>query len=203
MLRLWFPVLTQDRVHEQYFPPVHVWREFGVVDFGFLRLLVALDEDLADANWATAVPQALLHGFTCVGTNTDASVTECVNHQTSRRAKVVGVRIENIYFLPRVRLLSFLSDLVLMMGERCKLVLGRITVLTPTRVIDCIHVVSWSHLLGTNFSKPRDQLKPPAHDTAQHPPIRTYSTAPKSSHDTILHNVLQVQEFHGQSQEIN
>lgn len=50
MLRLWLPVLTQDRVHEQYFSPVHVWREFGVVDFGFLRLLVALDEDLADAN---------------------------------------------------------------------------------------------------------------------------------------------------------
>lgn len=72
MLSLW--LLTEDGVHEQHFPPVHVWREFGIVDFGFLRLLIALDEDLADADWTTAVPEALLHGFTCVGTNTDASV---------------------------------------------------------------------------------------------------------------------------------
>lgn len=50
MLCLWLPVLTQDGVHEQHFSPVHIWREFGVVDFGFLRLLVALDEDLANAN---------------------------------------------------------------------------------------------------------------------------------------------------------
>lgn len=48
MLSLW--LLTQDGVHQQHFSPVHVWREFGVVDFGFLRLLVTLDEDLADAN---------------------------------------------------------------------------------------------------------------------------------------------------------
>lgn len=48
MLSLW--LLTQDGVHEQHFPPVHVWREFGVVDFGFLRLLIALDEDLANAD---------------------------------------------------------------------------------------------------------------------------------------------------------
>lgn len=72
MLSLW--LLTQDGVHEQHFSPVYVWRELGVVDFGFLRLLVALDEDLADANWATAVPEALLHGFTWAETNTDASV---------------------------------------------------------------------------------------------------------------------------------
>lgn len=62
MLSLW--LLTQDGVHKQHFSPVDIWRELGVVDFGFLRLLVALDEDLADANWATAVPEALLHGFT-------------------------------------------------------------------------------------------------------------------------------------------
>lgn len=72
MLRLW--LLTQDGVHEQHFSPVHVWRELGVVDFGFLRLLVALDEDLADANRATAVPEALLHGFACAETNTGAGV---------------------------------------------------------------------------------------------------------------------------------
>lgn len=73
MLCLW--LLTQDGVHEQHFPPVHVWGELGIVDFGFLCLLVALDEDLANANGATAVPEALLHGFTCVETNADAAVT--------------------------------------------------------------------------------------------------------------------------------
>lgn len=41
MLSLW--LLTQDGIHEQHFSSVHVWRELGVVDFGFLRLLVTLD----------------------------------------------------------------------------------------------------------------------------------------------------------------
>lgn len=57
-------VLTEDGVHEQHLSSVHVWRKLGVVDFCFLRLLVALDEDLADADGAAAVPQTLLHGLT-------------------------------------------------------------------------------------------------------------------------------------------
>lgn len=55
---------AEDGVHEQDFSSVYVWGELGVVDFGFLRLLVALDEDLADAYGAAAVAQALLHGLT-------------------------------------------------------------------------------------------------------------------------------------------
>lgn len=67
-------LLTEDRVHEQDFPSVHIWGELGVVDFGFLRLLVALDEDLADSYGAAAVTEALLHGLTCDGTNSTRNI---------------------------------------------------------------------------------------------------------------------------------
>lgn len=55
---------TKDRVHEQHFSPVHIWGELGIVDLGFLCLLVTLDEDLADADGPTAVSEALFHGLT-------------------------------------------------------------------------------------------------------------------------------------------
>lgn len=54
---------TEDGVHEQHFSSVNIWRELGVVDLGFLCLLIALDEDLADADGAAAVPETLLHGL--------------------------------------------------------------------------------------------------------------------------------------------
>lgn len=41
-------LLTKDGVHQQHLSSVHVWRELGVIDFGFLCLLIALDKDLAD-----------------------------------------------------------------------------------------------------------------------------------------------------------
>ena len=40
-----------------------VWRELGVEDFGLIGVVVASDEDLADADGAAAVPQAVLHGL--------------------------------------------------------------------------------------------------------------------------------------------
>lgn len=55
---------TEDGVHEQHFSSVHIWRELGIVDFGFLRLLVTLDEDLANPDGAAAVTETLLHGLT-------------------------------------------------------------------------------------------------------------------------------------------
>lgn len=58
-------LLTEDGVHEQHFSSVHIRGELGIVDFGFLCLLVALNEDLADTNGAAAVSETLLHGFTC------------------------------------------------------------------------------------------------------------------------------------------
>lgn len=61
-------LLTKDGIHEQHFSSVHVWGELCIVDLGFLRLLVALDQDLADPDGAAAVPETLLHGFTCVET---------------------------------------------------------------------------------------------------------------------------------------
>lgn len=54
---------TKDGVHEQHFSSVHIWRELGIVDFGFLCLLVTLDEDLANSDGAAAVPETLLHGL--------------------------------------------------------------------------------------------------------------------------------------------
>lgn len=54
---------TEDGVHEQHFSSVHIWGELGVVDLGFLCLLIALDEDLANADGAAAVPETLLHGL--------------------------------------------------------------------------------------------------------------------------------------------
>lgn len=59
-------LLTEDGVHEQHFSSVHIWRELGVVHFGFLRLLVTLDKDLADPDGAAAVAETLLHGLTWV-----------------------------------------------------------------------------------------------------------------------------------------
>lgn len=55
---------TKDGIHEQHFSPVHIWRELGVVDLGFLCLLITLDEDLANADGAAAVPESLLHSLT-------------------------------------------------------------------------------------------------------------------------------------------
>lgn len=55
---------TKDGIHEQHFPSVYIWRELGIVDLGFLCLLVTLDEDLADSDGAAAVPETLLHGLT-------------------------------------------------------------------------------------------------------------------------------------------
>lgn len=59
-------LLTEDGVHEQHFPSVHIRRELGVVHFGFLCLLVTLDKDLADPDGAAAVAESLLHGLTWV-----------------------------------------------------------------------------------------------------------------------------------------
>lgn len=67
-------LLTEDGIHEQHFSPVHIWGELGVVDLGFLCLFVALDEDLADADGAAAVPKTLLHGLTCWGTPHKAGI---------------------------------------------------------------------------------------------------------------------------------
>lgn len=55
---------TKDGVHEQHFSSVHIWRELGIVDLGFLCLLITLDEDLADADGAAAVSETLLHSLT-------------------------------------------------------------------------------------------------------------------------------------------
>lgn len=55
---------TKDGVHEQHFSSVHIWRELGIVDLGFLCLLITLDEDLANPDGAAAVPETLLHGLT-------------------------------------------------------------------------------------------------------------------------------------------
>lgn len=55
---------TEDGVHEQHFPPVNIWGELGIVDLGFLCLLITLNEDFADANGAAAVAETLLHGLT-------------------------------------------------------------------------------------------------------------------------------------------
>lgn len=57
-------VLTEDGIHEQHFSSVHVRRELGVVHFSPLCLFVTLDEDLANADGAAAVPESLLHGLT-------------------------------------------------------------------------------------------------------------------------------------------
>lgn len=59
-------LLTKDGVHEQHLSSVHIWRELGIVDFGFLCLLITLDKDLADPDGAAAVTETLLHSFTCV-----------------------------------------------------------------------------------------------------------------------------------------
>lgn len=64
---------TEDGVHEEDFSSVDVRRELGVVDLCFLRLLVALDEDLADSDGAAAVPETLLHGLPAPH-NADATV---------------------------------------------------------------------------------------------------------------------------------
>lgn len=78
-------LLTKDGVHEQHFSSVHIWRELGVEDLGFLCLLVALDEDLADADGAAAVPETLLHGLTYGGTRGDAaSIKELFGNQCAR-----------------------------------------------------------------------------------------------------------------------
>lgn len=56
-------LLTEDGVHKQHFSSVHIWRELGVVHFGFLCLLVTLDKDLANPDGAAAVAESLLHGL--------------------------------------------------------------------------------------------------------------------------------------------
>lgn len=51
----WEIELTENGVHEQHFSSVNIGWELGIVDFGFLGLLVTLDEYFADANGAAAV----------------------------------------------------------------------------------------------------------------------------------------------------
>lgn len=46
---------TEYWVHEQNLSPVDVWWELGVVHFGSLRLLVALYQDLPNADRSAAV----------------------------------------------------------------------------------------------------------------------------------------------------
>lgn len=58
-------LLTKDGIHEQHFSPVHIWGELGIVDLGFLRLLVTLDQNLANTDGAAAVPETLFHGLAC------------------------------------------------------------------------------------------------------------------------------------------
>lgn len=60
-----FVIRTEDGIHEQNLATTDVRREFGIVNFGFLGLLVALDEDFPDADGPAAVSQALLHGLPC------------------------------------------------------------------------------------------------------------------------------------------
>lgn len=60
-----FVIRTEDGIHKQNLAATDVRREFGVVNFGFLGLLIALDEDLPNADGPAAVPQALLHGLPC------------------------------------------------------------------------------------------------------------------------------------------
>lgn len=60
----WSTSLTQYRVHEQHLPATDVGGKLCIENFGFLSLLVALDQNLPNANRPTAVPQTLLHGFT-------------------------------------------------------------------------------------------------------------------------------------------
>lgn len=71
-------LLTKDRVHEQHFSSVHIRGELGIEDLGFLCLLITLDEDLANADGAAAVPETLLHGLTC-GETHNASCSEDVH----------------------------------------------------------------------------------------------------------------------------
>lgn len=50
-----------DRIHQQHLTPCNVVRKAGVHDFGDVRVRIRFDQNLADANGATAVAQSLLH----------------------------------------------------------------------------------------------------------------------------------------------
>lgn len=103
----------------------------------------------------------------------------------------------NHLFSPRAGLVSFISDLVLLTGERYKLSGTTVDPDPGNWVYTCSHLVSFArHILLLNHVI---NLNPPAQDTAQNPPIRTYSTPPQSNHDTILHNGLRAKEFHKHS----
>ena len=52
---LHLPPLTEDGIHEQDLSPVDIRGKLGIVHLGFLRLLVALDQNLPDANGPAAV----------------------------------------------------------------------------------------------------------------------------------------------------
>lgn len=54
---------AKDGVHEQHFSSVHIGGELGIIDLGFLGLLIALDQDFANTDRAAAVPETLLHGL--------------------------------------------------------------------------------------------------------------------------------------------
>ena len=56
--------LTHDRVHKEHFAFVDVGRELGIVDLCLVRVLIALNQNLADADGTTTVPESLLHGLT-------------------------------------------------------------------------------------------------------------------------------------------
>lgn len=55
--------LTHDGVHEEDLALGNVLGELGVDDLGLVRVVVRVNEDLADADRAAAVAQALLHGL--------------------------------------------------------------------------------------------------------------------------------------------
>lgn len=96
-------LLTKDGVHEQHFSPVYIWRELGIVDLGFLCLLITLDEDLADADGATAVPESLFHGLTCGETqgNTALIKTLFIKAQLLFGASVPALLFSDIlHYLP-------------------------------------------------------------------------------------------------------
>ena len=68
---------VHDGVHQEHLPLGHVLRELGVDDARLVRVHVGGDEDLADADGAAAVAQALLHGLAAAD-DADAAVSALV-----------------------------------------------------------------------------------------------------------------------------
>lgn len=98
-------LLTKNGVHEQHFSSVHIRGELGIVDLSFLCLLIALDEDLAYADGAAAVPETLLHGLTCekttvfsLGNRCDVCITTLPLSHTEAYAWLINIKSVMIDF---------------------------------------------------------------------------------------------------------